>query len=409
MRQDRNLSGCQVFDAADLPPDWDCVPLGIRIELAYGRGLREEDRKPGEVDVYGSNGCVGNHHVALVNGTGILIGRKGSIGAVHYAPRPFWPIDTVYYVVPRLGDDLRFLYHLLNYLPLGSLNAATGVPGLSRRDAYALRGAFPSSDEQAAIARVLDAVDTALELTRAAVERARELRRGLLQAAFEFFDSQEPRKESDSGRIPRSWDAIKGKQAFAIVTGGCSSVDLLRLPRDGEVPDSWFMKVDDFNGRENRRAIVRTKIGFRAVDNRLFKVLPPGHLVIAKRGAAILKNRVRTTAVPIALDPNLMALQVLPGMRAEFLRYQLEWRNLSRYVEDSGVPQLNNKDLYPRYFLRAPDERQHEIIETVAAAEAVEDALTSKCRAFEDLKKSLMHDLLTGRVRIRSAEKAAAS
>ncbi len=30
-------------------------------------------------------------------------------------------------------------------------------------------------DEQAAIARILDAVDTALECTRAAVERAREL------------------------------------------------------------------------------------------------------------------------------------------------------------------------------------------------------------------------------------------
>ncbi len=169
------------------------------------------------------------------------------------------------------------------------------------------------------------------------------------------------------------------------------------------------MKVEDFNAPENRRAIVRTKIGFRAVANRLFKVLAPGTLVIAKRGAAILKNRVRTTAVPIALDPNLMALQVLPRMRPEFLRYQLEWRNLSRYVEDSGVPQLNNKDLYPRYFLRAPDERQQEIIETVSAAEALEGALIAKCDAFEDLKKSLMHDLLTGRVRVNNATEAAAS
>lgn len=409
MPQDRNLSGCQVFEAANLPPDWDCAPLGSRIELAYGRGLREEDRKPGDVDVYGSNGRVGSHDVALVNGPGILIGRKGTIGAVHYARRPFWPIDTVYYVVPRAGDDLRFLQHLLDYLPLDFLNAATGVPGLSRRDAYALRGAFPSPNEQAAIARILEAVDTSLERTRAAVERARELHRGLLQAAFEFVNSQEPEKDSDAGRIPGSWDAIKGKQAFVIVTGGCSSVDALRLPHDGETPDSWFMKVDDFNAPANRRTIVHTKIGFRAADNRLFKVLPPGTLVIAKRGAAILKNRVRTTAVPVTLDPNLMALQVLPGMRAEFLRYQLEWRNLSRYVEDSGVPQLNNKDLYPRYFLRAPDDRQREIIETVGAAEVLEHALIAKCDAFEALKKSLMYDLFTGRVRVSNEAKAAAS
>ena len=103
---------------------------------------------------------------------------------MHYAPRAVWPIDTVYYLQPLAYDDQRFLYHLLGYLPLKSLNAATGVPGLSRRDAYALRGAFPPPDEQAAIARMLDAVDTALERTRAAVERARELKRACLRRFF---------------------------------------------------------------------------------------------------------------------------------------------------------------------------------------------------------------------------------
>jgi type I restriction enzyme S subunit len=315
---------------------------------------------------------------------------------------------------PRSGTDPRFLFHLACSHAVRGRAAARmeGSTGRQRvpEEVFTKRllVPIPDSSEQAAIARIIDAVDTALERTRMAMERARELRRGLLQAAFEFANSQELEKDSDSGRIPRSWDAIKGKQAFVIVTGGCSSVDALRLPRDGETPDSWFMKVDDLNAPANRRTIVRTKIGFRAGDNRLFKVLPPGTLVIAKRGAAILKHRVRTTAVPVALDPNLMGLQVLPGMRAEFLRYQLEWRNLSRYVEDSGVPQLNNKDLYPRCFLRAPDARQREIIENVGSAEVLEDALIAKSDAFEALKKSLMHDLLTGRVRVRSEAKAVA-
>jgi type I restriction enzyme S subunit len=409
MASNRNLSGCQVFKQASLPEGWDCEPLGTRLELAYGRALREEDRKPGGVDVYGSNGRVGSHDVALVNEPGVLVGRKGTVGAVHYAPRAFWPIDTVYYALPLTNDDQRFLYHLLAYLPLKFLNAATGVPGLSRRDAYALRGAFPRLDEQAAIARILDAVDTAMERTRVAVERTRELRLALLQASFEFVGSTEPSKDTNAGRIPQSWDAIPGRQAFVVLTGGCSSVDALRRPRDGASPDAWFMKVDDFNDPTNRRTIVRTKIGFRADENPLFKVLPIGTVVIAKRGAAIMKNRVRTTSVPVALDPNLMGLQALPGMRPEFLRLQLEWRNLSRYVENSGVPQLNNKDLYPRYFLRAPDDRQRSIIELLASAEKVEDAHTDRIEALEKLKRSLMHDLLTGRVRVREVAKVATS
>jgi type I restriction enzyme S subunit len=344
-----------------------------------------------------------------VNGSGVLIGRKGTVGAVHYSSGAFWPIDTVYYALPRAGDDQRFLYHLLGYLPLNYLNAATGVPGLSRRDAYALRGAFPPPDEQTAIARILDAVDTALERTRAVVERARELRRGLLQGAFEFVGSSEPMKDTDAGRIPKSWDAIKGRQAFVILTGGCSSVDAIRAPRPGTAPDAWFMKVDDFNDPANSRTIVRTKIGFCTSENRLFKVLPLRTVVIAKRGAAIMKNRVRTTAVPVSLDPNLMALEALPGMRPEFLRLQLEWRNLARYVESSGVPQLNNKDLYPRYFLRASDGRQAEIIGVATAAENVEDALLEKVDALSQLKKSLMYDLLTGRVRVRDISKVVTS
>jgi type I restriction enzyme S subunit len=261
-----------------------------------------------------------------------------------------------------------------------------------------------SKDEQTAIARVLDSVVTALERTGAAVARARELRRGLLQASFEFRNSHEPTKDTDAGRIPRSWDAIKGKQAFIVVTGGCSSVDAIRRVRDGELPDAWFMKVDDFNAPENRRSITRTKIGFRTADNLNFKVLPLDTIVIAKRGAAILKNRVRATAAPVALDPNLMALQTLPGMRPRFLKYQLEWRNLSRYCEDSGVPQLNNKDLYPRYFLRAPDDQQEQIIETLVAADAYEDALIGKLNALETLKQSVMHDLLMGRVRVKDSK-----
>jgi type I restriction enzyme S subunit len=163
------------------------------------------------------------------------------------------------------------------------------------------------------------------------------------------------------------------------------------------------MKVDDFNLPENSRKIVKTKIGFVAANNEKFKLLPIGVIVIAKRGAAILKNRVRTTTVPVALDPNLMALKVREDICPEFFRYQLEWRNLTRYVESSGIPQLNNKDLYPRWFVRAPEGQQKEIVAVISAAERHVDALQDKLRALETLKKSLMHDLLTGTVRVDPA------
>jgi type I restriction enzyme S subunit len=263
--------------------------------------------------------------------------------------------------------------------------------------------AFPGQTEQAVITRLLDAVDEAIDRAREATASSRDVRRALLHAAFNYELTSEVRQDTDAGRIPKSWQALKGKQAFSVLTGGNSSVTALRPLRADDVADAWFMKVDDFNLPANQREVVTTQIGFVGRKNPTFKLLPVGTLVIAKRGAAILKNRVRTTAVPIALDPNLMALRVRDDILPEFFRYQLEWRNLARYVESSGVPQLNNKDLYPRWFVRAPEHQQREIVELIASAERQEDALRAKLQSLEALKKSLMHDLLTGTVRVDPA------
>lgn len=423
----------------DIPGDWDSKPL-IAVLSEHYPGDWGEDRGPHMTKVLRSTNLTNNSRLDLEDiahralpqcKADLLSPKRNDLLLERSGGGPGQPVGRVGFVeADMLGHAFSNFLHLLRPDPekinprflgwvLYRINQTgrvirleqqtTQMRNLNFRDYLTMPLPVPTHDEQAAIARILDAVDTALERTRAAVDRARKLRRGLLQAAFEFAGSAEPEKNTDAGRIPESWDAIKGREAFVVVTGGCSSVDALTMPRQGRTPDAWFMKVDDFNDPANRRTIVRAKIGFRADENRLFKVLPLRTVVIAKRGAAIMKNRVRTTAVPVSLDPNLMALQVLPGMRPEFLRLQLEWRNLSRYVESSGVPQLNNKDLYPRYFLRAPDERQVEIIGVVAAAEKVEDALLAKADALEQLKKSLMHDLLTGRVRVRDASKVAAS
>ena len=286
-----------------------------------------------------------------------------------------------------------------SYLSASS-EGSTGLSNLSLSFFRKMAIAFPREGEQTAIACVLNAVDAAIDRVREAIEQAQTTRLALIQAAFHYEMTSEPKHDTEAGRIPQSWQPLKGKQAFSVLTGGNSSVYALKPLRGKDKADSWFMKVDDFNLPANARRIVTTQIGFVADKNPSFKLLPTGTIIIAKRGAAILKNRVRTTTVPIALDPNLMALKVQDSILPEFFRYQLEWRNLARYVESSGVPQLNNKDLYPRWFVRPPENQQKEIVAIIVAAEQREDALRSKLTALEQLKKSLMHDLLTGSVRL---------
>ncbi len=94
-----------------VPEVWEIKRLGEIIELAYGKALKEFDREPGEFYVYGSGGIVGSHSKALVRGQGIVVGRKGNVGAVHFSDRGFFPIDTVFYVVSKLPLTFLFFYY----------------------------------------------------------------------------------------------------------------------------------------------------------------------------------------------------------------------------------------------------------------------------------------------------------
>jgi len=151
----------------ELPDGWKKYKLGEIIELLYGKGLREQDRKPGNIPVYGSNGIIGYHNTPLVKGPGIIIGRVGSIGKINYSPVDFYPIDTAYYVnLKKHNIDMKFLYYLLFTLPMNKLNFQSAVPGLNRNIAYSLDVAIPPLPEQRAIASIFPPIEDKIELLR---------------------------------------------------------------------------------------------------------------------------------------------------------------------------------------------------------------------------------------------------
>lgn len=136
-------------------------PLGEICEFKYGSALPERARQAGKVLVFGSNGQVGFHSESLTDGPTVIVGRKGSVGKVAYCDESCWPIDTTYFVDGTCTEhDLRWLYYALESLDLGSLNKATGVPGLNREDAYRKTIFLPPLDEQRRIAAILEQADS---------------------------------------------------------------------------------------------------------------------------------------------------------------------------------------------------------------------------------------------------------
>ena len=112
---------------------WEEGTLGDVIELIYGKGLKKEIRTGTGYPVIGSSGVVGYHSEFLVEGPGIVIGRKGTLGKVSYLWDNFFPIDTTYYIKSKVESaGLLYEYFLLKTLNFEEMNSDSAVPGLNR-------------------------------------------------------------------------------------------------------------------------------------------------------------------------------------------------------------------------------------------------------------------------------------
>ncbi|MCF6777751.1 restriction endonuclease subunit S [Thiotrichales bacterium 19X7-9] len=144
---------------------WKKCILGDIVTFNYGKSLPENKRKKGSIPVYSSAGLTGWHNIALTDSKGIIIGRKGTIGKIYKSYKPFFAIDTSYYILPNsLVYDFEYLYYLLITLELDSLNEDSAVPGLNRNTAYSQDISLPPLPEQKAIAEVLSSLDNKIDL-----------------------------------------------------------------------------------------------------------------------------------------------------------------------------------------------------------------------------------------------------
>ena len=193
-----------------LPNGWVCATIGELVRFNYGKGLPDRERSESGFPVYGSNGIIGRHREALVQGEALVIGRKGSVGEVHHATSPSWPIDTTYYVDNFGGMPPRFWYYRLRAQGLESLNRATAIPGLSREDAYLAEIPLPPLPEQRRIADKLDALLTRVDACRDRLDRIPAILKRFRQSVLNAATAGELTKEWRKAR-----GDSKGDQQFA--------------------------------------------------------------------------------------------------------------------------------------------------------------------------------------------------
>ncbi len=167
----------------DLPYGWCRVRFGEILSLEYGDNLPADKRSnTGEYPVYGSNGVVGTHSVCFVREPCIVVGRKGSAGALNLSLTEGCCVtDVAYYCIPPRELDLTFAFKLFHTLGLDTLGKGI-KPGLSRNEVYVLPVAVPPLAEQQRIVAKVDELMALCDRLEAA-QAERECRRDRLVAS----------------------------------------------------------------------------------------------------------------------------------------------------------------------------------------------------------------------------------
>ena len=375
-----------MFDAP--PEEWRRVTLGEVIRLEYGRSLPESSRLDGDVPVYGSNGPVGFHSEHLVADRGIVVGRKGTAGSVHVTEGSFWPIDTTYYVQSRQEVDVGWLAATLRHADLGSLNEATGVPGLNRDNAYRQPVLFPPLDEQRRIAEVLRSVDRAISAASATEAQAGRAHEAILEALFGPYACGE---EIELGVRASLGDFCER------VTYGFTN------PMPTTTSGPWMVTALNVTGGEIDYGTTRhtSEEAFR--DLLTDKSRPqPGSVLVTKDGTLGRVAVVDRTAV--CVNQSVAVLVPLETkITPKFLSYLLQCRTgQERMLADSGggsVKHIYITKLADMSIGVPPLQTQEQLRNQADQSVRVLKEARNTTMALRALRASLCHDL-SGRVRV---------
>jgi len=159
----------QVFNGPDAQA-WPRMKFEQVSVLQRGHDLTAQERKPGPYPVVTSSGIVGTHDDFRARGPGVVTGRSGSVGRVHYIKEDFWPHNTALYVKDFKGNNPIYVFYLLQWVNVKAVSSGTGVPTLDRKEVHKLIVSHPSVLEQERIVEILTKQIAAAEKARVAVE-----------------------------------------------------------------------------------------------------------------------------------------------------------------------------------------------------------------------------------------------
>jgi type I restriction enzyme S subunit len=437
MKQQAPEQDFQETELGSIPADWGYSEVGpMLIELRNGLSA-SQDREYGEYAVTrietisldrfnpGKVGYVNNLSSDQIE---LYSLRPGDILFSHINSDPQIGRSVVYEGYPpkllhgmnllriRVDEsylDTRYLSYLFAHYRTNGVfiklaSRAVNQSSINQGKLKALRVFLPPLPEQRRIAAVLNVIQDAIAAQEDVIAAARAFKRSLMQRLFTYGSGREPAvtKETDIGEIPAHWE-VRFLSEIAQAKTSTSGADNLGKYDSVLASDEvkvLFLKVSDLNLPGNETQLVSAQQVYRTNQLGRLNTVPPQAIVFPKRGGAIGTNKKRMTVYHSLLDPNLIAVVAGAMVISEYLYYWFERFDLSTISDNTTIPQLNKKDIESIRLPLPTIAEQIQIADFIAVNDAKIAAEEDRKTALEALFKSMLHQLMTGQIRLLSDE-----
>ena len=413
--------GFQMTELGPLPKEWRVVRLG-EILVETNQRVREiEGQDIIVLSITRHFGLISQEEkfkkrVASQNLDNYKVVHRGELvygfpmdeGVIHFLWQyPVGAVSPVYYTWKLYNPqaDAHFLDYLLKTTHLLRIYEMLQSKTVHRRrivhpkDFINISIPLPPLPEQRAIAHVLRAVQRAKEATEGVIAALKELKKSLMQHLFTYGPvpvterERVPLQETEIGPIPAHWQVVRLGEVGKVITG--------RTPSTAR-PEYWnghipFITPVDLNGmpiQVAQRFI--TEEGLKEA-----KALPKGAVLVSCIGYI---GKVGVVDSEIAATNQQINAVIVDSSKISnwFLAYAAmrESNLLESHARKTTVPILHKTNFERIPIPLPPLPEQREIAHMLQAVDAKIAAEERRRAALEELFKTLLHALMSGRMRV---------
>lgn len=390
---------------------WKTEKLGKICEMYQPQTIAASDLIPnGKYYVYGANGIIGKYDRYNHEQCELLMTCRGNTCGEITVSKPYSWINGNAMVIRPKTDNIKrdYIEHFLKFTRLASIITGGAQPQITRGDLKMLKITYPVSlSEQTAIAKILSTVDEAIRSTRETISKLERVKKALMQnllsgkmkpdgtlrTATEFYE------DDKMGLVPKGWKSVKLKEVGNIQTGKTPPTAQSNVFANSLSKGFMFITPGDLgDGKyitDSERYVTEKGIGYSYR-------LPKGSIAIVCIGSTI--GKIGIVSTESCTNQQINAIIVNDMNNNEFLYYLMQYKT-PHFKEIAGVnatPQIN-KSTFQKYRIILPIDKQEQcaIANKLSTIDSEINKKQEKITALESLKKSLMQQLLTGRVRVK--------